>query len=73
MFSGVFGPIGGADGLVARVKSTRSAAARLLSPLIFTYIYSGTLKAQLCGEIGRLNSQPGRARDHKTAWHSECE
>lgn len=63
MFAGVF-RTGEADGVIA---DTRSAAK---SSLIFTYIYSGTFKTQLCGEIGRLISQPGRARDCKTAWHS---
>lgn len=67
MFSGVL-RIGEAAGIIVGVKYTRLAAARLLSSLIFTYIYSGTIK--LCREIGRLNSQPVRARDYKTAWPS---
>lgn len=53
--------------LLYAFKDPRSAAARLLWSLIFTYVSPVHFAKQLCGEIGRLNSQPGRAKDYKSA------
>lgn len=70
MFSGAL-RLGEADGVNMGLNIPNiSVAAWLLSSWWYICLHLfGHLKTQLCGEIGRLNSQPGRARDYKTAWH----